>query len=711
MPHESVFIRTGLRPLIRNLNARLWEIPETTGVGKLEKALSQLNKLADLHDQIFGPEGDREPDLAGWNRFSRQCHSVIFTLTKDLPELVADNAALNPDVIQMCNELTGPATLKLRLEMRPFEREIVPPRDWELTEEQQQEANDLLEELELRVLRDGVSFPEDKEDEYGSLDLKNEEERNICLTGNRNDLAAFYVKNAGRLTPENKAFLETRIQNSFYLDEVERESREQERLPIFPAEETENGARLDGYQGLYQKQSSDNGCWSCAYAMLLQSRGVRLDQHMVRGFRPAAGVDEFSGADVENVMGVLKDVKFSPYELADLTGKVLPGTALRQQIFVDLDTNDKLEDAYEAARQNIIEALLMHRSPVALRKGNHFVTIVGIEGDRLKVLDSLGSKSRQLEATVSLKKVVGLGEFSLTFLQDLRFDAEGRCTNIPPEFTNAEYLDRKLVSRTDTIDLLNKSGGNFRTICRIGSSTYMSEIYLPSEVPVAQRVLKGPEAGQNEQAQKTEESAAPKDAEPMQKTEEPAPSKDAEPVQKTEKAAASKDAEPTAEVPDTALRQKIQAAIKEDYAQLRQVILDTGSIGEKKTDMTVADPENALRYTLGNLMAHKTILEAYDHTNVPEKDALFEPQVQSARMVESIMGTKTFKRFFENLTMGALADLVDQPPEKQNAAIERAYRAFVNAAEPVRAQTKPNPPENAKNLRKDEPSISTKQKI
>ena len=74
------------------------------------------------------------------------------------------------------------------------------------------------------------------------------------------------------------------------------------------------------------------------------------------------------------------------------------------------------------------------------------------------------------------------------------------------------------------------------------------------------------------------------------------------------------------------------------------------------------------------------------------------------------METRTFKRYFEDLTMGALADLVDQPPEKQNAAIERAYRSFVNSVEPAQAQKKPHAAENAKSQRKDEPSMSAKQK-
>ncbi len=680
MPHESTFIRTGLRSLCANLRQQLLVIPETTGLGKLERTVDQMAELANLHDEIFGPEGDREPDEAGFNRFSAKCQRLFYALAKDIPEMMTDGVVKNPDVLRMCGVFSGDATAKLQFEMRPFAKKIVPPRDWKLTEEQQREADELLEELKARALRLGVSFPRE---EFSSLDNE------ICLTGDRNDLAAYYVKNAGTLTRHDKAYLEARIENSFYLDEMEQKSLEQERVPIFPTEKTENGARLDGYQGLYQHQSTGNGCWSCAYAMLLQSRGVRLDQRMVRGFRPAVGVNEFGETDVERVKGVLRDDVYSPYELADLTGKVLPGTALRQVAFTGLNTPQKRADAYQTARQNILDALLVHRSPIALRNGNHFITIVGIEGDQLKVLDSLGyenpipGKARPLETTVSLMSVVKREKLSLTFLQDLKFDAEGRCTNIPPEFPTAKYQDRKLINPLEGADPLNQSGGNFETFCAVGSIKYASAIYLPSEVPVAQRVLKGPEAGQNEpaQAQKTEEPAAPKDA------------------------------EPAAETPDTALRQKIQAAIEEDYAQLRQVILDTGSIGEKKTDMTVADPENALRYTLGNLMAHKTILEAYDHTNVPEKDTLFEPQVQSARMVESIMKTKTFKRYFEDLTMGALADLVDQPPEKQNAAIERAYRAFVNAAEPVRAQTKPNSPENAKNLRKDDPSIAAKQKI
>ena len=702
MPHESTFIRTGLRPLIKNLKEQIKAIPETaTGVGRLENAAKEMEELAKRHDKIFGPDGDRETDDAGYREFSDQCNLVFSTLLDELPGLMTNDAVTNPDVIRLCGELSGAATRRLRLEMSSFTKEIVPPRDWELTEEQQQEADFLLEGLKAKVLRQGVFFPEDREEQFGDFVIaytENDEiievteNKEICLTGDRNDLAAFYVKNAGRLTPENKAYLQARIENSFYLDEVERESREQERLPIFPAEETKNGARLDGYQGLYQHQSTGNGCWSCAYAMLLQSRGVRLDQRMVRYFRPEVGVNEISGTTLGDAAGILSDDVFSPFELADLTGKVLPGTALRQVSFFGLNTPKKRADAYQAARENIMEALLVHRSPVALRNGGHFVTIVGIEGDQLKILNSLGDESKQLEDTVSLKSVIDRKELSLTFLQDLEFDAEGRCTNLPPEFTRAEYQDRKLINPSPAYDALNKAGGTFETVRTTGSITYENAIYLPREVPVVQRVLDGPEAGENEQPQQAQE---PQEAQP----------------QETMDSSIPEGAEPAAEAPDTALREKIQAVIEEDYAQLRQVVLDASSTSAEKTDMTIADPENALRYTLANLMAHKTMLEAYDHTNVPEKDTLFEPQVQSARMVESIMETRTFKRYFEDLTMGALAELVDQPPEKQNAAIERAYRSFVNSVEPAQAQKKPHAAENAKSQRKDEPSMSAKQKI
>ena len=140
MPHESTFIRTGLRPLIKNLKEQIKAIPETaTGVGRLENAAKEMEELAKRHDKIFGPDGDRETDDAGYREFSDQCNLVFSTLLDELPWLMTNDAVTNPDVIRLCGELSGAATRRLRLEMSSFTKEIVPPRDWELTEEQQQE--------------------------------------------------------------------------------------------------------------------------------------------------------------------------------------------------------------------------------------------------------------------------------------------------------------------------------------------------------------------------------------------------------------------------------------------------------------------------------------------------------------------------------------------------------------------------------------------
>ena len=138
-------------------------------------------------------------------------------------------------------------------------------------------------------------------------------------------------------------------------------------------------------------QTHGNSCWSAAAENLFRQRGTFIHQVDMRGFRDSEMDDAW--------INVLKgNNKHEIHGIRHLVGKVMKNTMLRSRQFRGVEDTKK---RFSKARQNnlklqlkdtIREAISEEHSAIAICFGNHYRTIVGIEGDKVYYKDSLYSK-------------------------------------------------------------------------------------------------------------------------------------------------------------------------------------------------------------------------------------------------------------------------------------------------------------------------------
>ncbi|MBO5568665.1 MAG: hypothetical protein J6A79_07040, partial [Clostridia bacterium] len=150
-------------------------------------------------------------------------------------------------------------------------------------------------------------------------------------------------------------------------------------------------------------QTSKNGCWSCFYQMALQSKGVEgLTQEDIRAYRPPLEDDDEFGNEADGEMNT--DSITDAMDMGDLTLELLPNTMMKS---VEIDTyhrymggkkekdEDKLiysENITNYVKHEIIDSIKNHHSPVGIMMDGHYITITGIQGDRVYFKNSMPSE-------------------------------------------------------------------------------------------------------------------------------------------------------------------------------------------------------------------------------------------------------------------------------------------------------------------------------
>ena len=264
----------------------------------------------------------------------------------------------------------------------------------------------------------------------------------IINTGNLKMLKSFrYPRGKGgvKLSEREKEYLDYKISTAEELDKIERKALHDMAWDEKDEDKVRNTPKLDvknGYMGfshlkLPNTQTSNHGCWSCAYSLLLKSRGVDLSQEKIRAFRPdyKKNTPQENKASKDVGLRLNSDVVNNIFETGDLLHKVLPNTAMNQLTLNSMEDapmlstdkglvqmNDEqrriFKDYYinhttEQLRKVITDALTKDRSPVAINWNNHYVTITGIKADgTIRVEDSARSKKSKTTGTLSLKEVV-----------------------------------------------------------------------------------------------------------------------------------------------------------------------------------------------------------------------------------------------------------------------------------------------------------------
>lgn len=151
-------------------------------------------------------------------------------------------------------------------------------------------------------------------------------------------------------------------------------------------------------------QTADNGCWSCFYQMLLQSRGINdLTQEDIRAYRPEVigGNGTFS-KDADKEMNT--DSRMNAIDMGDLAISLVPDSMLKSTEIWSYkkykggdDSNQEekktyFDSAVAGIKNTIIGAIKDHSSPVGLMMDGHYITIIGIEGDTVLYKNSMPGK-------------------------------------------------------------------------------------------------------------------------------------------------------------------------------------------------------------------------------------------------------------------------------------------------------------------------------
>lgn len=279
----------------------------------------------------------------------------------------------------------------------------------------------------------------------------------IINTGNLEMLQEFYDQHGEKLDDKEKKYLQSRIKTAERVEQIRQEklgdiAKDEKYEPPAP------DVSPDGIEGfsdlkLPGKQSSGNGCWSCAYTLLLKSRGVDMSQEEVRAWRPDydKNTAKEDRANPSRQYSMNTDSINSVFENADLLGTVLPNTGMKQLTINPADTAEiliggkplnkdqaKIVDDYykaqakELLRKTVTDAIKNSRSPVATVYKGHYITITGIAPDgRLRIenssrhlsnptqiitLDDVINDSLAVNRSNTTTRSVGL---QLTWLQDL----------------------------------------------------------------------------------------------------------------------------------------------------------------------------------------------------------------------------------------------------------------------------------------------------
>ena len=265
----------------------------------------------------------------------------------------------------------------------------------------------------------------------------------ILATGDTALLEEYYANNSATLSDADRAHLEHRINSCRKIDMIS-ESKHRSIENNVPEQEPpeavlrQDGARVLPNIHLDRNQNARNGCWSCALHLMLQGRGVDLEQEEIRAYRPertqAQGsltADEPGGTMLHgHVTQQNTDTTVSPMDNPDLVTRVLPNTSVEEihidgiplamvrkydqasSAFMELNADEKakFEDAYRQNSEKLLrdavkKGLFTERSPVAFSRAGHFVTIIGYNEttDEVIIKDSL---NHAVEKTTKITDIV-----------------------------------------------------------------------------------------------------------------------------------------------------------------------------------------------------------------------------------------------------------------------------------------------------------------
>jgi len=230
-------------------------------------------------------------------------------------------------------------------------------------------------------------------------------------------LEKFKKEHWDELNSEEKKYLDGRIASEQFYEDL----RNNPAQPILTDPVTEGGRIELKHIHQTEFQSTRNGCYSAAVSLLLQSRGLHLNQKLVRAFRGDSGTQSER---------ITSDEMANAGSLGGIAATGLVNTGMIERTYPNPFNNvrdDKKVEALDDIKKHILTSLLFHKSPVALLVGYHYVTVVGydFETEKLLVKNSMeggGRNDPDKTYEISLKGLANAHRISLSYLLDIKPD-------------------------------------------------------------------------------------------------------------------------------------------------------------------------------------------------------------------------------------------------------------------------------------------------
>lgn len=231
----------------------------------------------------------------------------------------------------------------------------------------------------------------------------------IINSGNLQVLRNFFNERANTLNRDEIEYLTSRIVAAEEFEKIGNKARRDlAEGKDHPVMQTDKVNDFTGFSSLTYpgRQTSANGCWSCAYSLLLKSRGVELSQEKIRAWRPDYAPTEDGSTPAAQNMWYMRNAD-TAMELpvnADMLSQLVPNTAMVSFTIPILfhetitltdpktglpvkrtpaqisDIRDTFKsEVIRTLNETITNAVKVDHSPVAIVVDGHYITVTGID--------------------------------------------------------------------------------------------------------------------------------------------------------------------------------------------------------------------------------------------------------------------------------------------------------------------------------------------
>ena len=339
----------------------------------------------------------------------------------------------------------------------------------------------------------------------------------IMMTGNLTELRAYLntKKNSRGFTNETATYLKGLIEANSYIQRLEK-NKESNKSELPELEKRNDGVVMLKGIDMPRNQSSGNGCWSASLELLLQSRGVKIPQEMIRAFRgdrgdlkkekysPESGIVKEYNGDSETSIGL---------RAADLLTRTLPNTGMRQRTYATEPYNNlgrkdltNVAELESLLIKDIKGAIEEKKSPVSLLVGGHYITVIGIDPEKKELLfkDSLAAEEGNKTYSCSVGNVImkarsgtgpNAGKIAISWLEDIDpkkknelYDDNGKIKNQQKYGDLNEGKEEKYIQTgaDETTKLYQNTNENYNNM-HFG---IQEELFLPAELTLEPKEYK-----------------------------------------------------------------------------------------------------------------------------------------------------------------------------------------------------------------------------